>query len=123
MAYEKFKKKFLKDNPMTENELEEYIKNIEVMIENKPNDQTYIGLDKLEKPKNNNINISNNNKIMILNESDEEQEEEDNDDNDSIYSLNKYNKQIERQKKSKIENEKKEKKEKTPKKKKVNKKK
>ena len=114
IALEQFKKKFLKDNPMTENELEEYINNIEIMLENKPNDQIYIDLDKLEKPKNNNIKITNNNKIIILNESDDKKEDGDNYDNDPIDSLNKNSKQKEKQRKSKMIK-------KTNKKKKVNK--
>ena len=114
---EQIKKKFLKDNPMTENELEEYISNIEIMLENKPNDQIYIDLDKLEKPKNNDITIANNSKNIILNESDDEEEDGDNYDNDSIYSLNKNSKQKEKQKKSKMISEE----EKTNKKKKINK--
>ena len=117
IALEQIKKKFLKDNPMTENELEDYIKNIEIMVKNKPNEQTYIYLDKLEKP-NNNINISYNNKIAILNESDDEQEDDDINDNDSIYSLNKNNKQQKKQKKNKLAN----KKEKSNKKNNINKK-
>lgn len=51
IAYEQVKEEFLKKKPMTESELDEYIKNIEIMLENKSNKEIYIDLDKLEKPK------------------------------------------------------------------------
>ena len=77
IAFEQIKEKFLKDNPITEKELEEYIKNIEIMLENKPNDQKYIYLEKI-RPKPNKINIENNITIKNLDERDISQECEDN---------------------------------------------
>ena len=47
--YDETKNIFLKDNPMSENELEEYIKKIEIMLENRPSKQTYIDLEILKK--------------------------------------------------------------------------
>ena len=70
IVFEKVKIKFLKDSPMTEKELEEYIKNIEILLENKQNGQKYIDLNKIEKPKHNSIKIESNNKIKIMNERD-----------------------------------------------------
>ena len=58
--YEEVKKKFLKDNPMSEKELEEYITNIELMLINKSKKEKFIDIENLKKYKNNNNNIINN---------------------------------------------------------------
>ena len=62
IIYDETKKNFLKDNPMNETELEEYIKNIEIMLENKPDEQEFIDLEILRKK----------NKIDILRSNDDE---------------------------------------------------
>ena len=59
IVYDETKKKFLEDNPMSNNELEEYIKNIEKMLENKPKGKKHIDLDILREKYN----------IKVINES------------------------------------------------------
>ena len=49
IIYDETKKKFLEDNPMSDNELEEYIKNIEYLLEKKPKLKKSIDLDPLRK--------------------------------------------------------------------------
>ena len=68
IIYNETKKKFLEDNPMSEEELEEYIKNIEIMLENKPKKEKYIDIELLGGNKNNNnyiINNENNNESTL----------------------------------------------------------
>ena len=53
------KTKYLKNNPMSEKELEEFINNIEILINSKPKEQKFIDFEQFRKNENNNSNINN----------------------------------------------------------------
>ena len=61
MGLEEAQKKYLKEHPMSGNELEEYINKIENMVKNKPKGKKFIDLDVSNKNNNNNINDNNTN--------------------------------------------------------------
>ena len=61
------KNKYLKNNPITEKELEEFINNIEILLNTKPKEQKFIDIEQFRKNKNNN-SIINNKQILNPNE-------------------------------------------------------
>ncbi len=60
IGLEESKRDFLKNNPMSEKELEEYLKKIENLLKNKKKGEKYIDLEILRKNRDNNLNVNNN---------------------------------------------------------------
>ena len=97
MGLEEEQKKYLKEHPMSDNELEEYINKIENMVKNKPKGKKFIDLDISNKNKNNindndnntNANINDENNINDKNIDINESEDEFNE------SLKKFSKKVE----------------------------